>query len=99
MNLEIAQRGAWIEFDAIGDFGSDGRYINLIQTMLDAGYGDRVLLSHDRGWYDPAATRGGVPLPYTYLTEQFLPKLQEAGVGEDIIHQLTIDNPFRAFAR
>jgi phosphotriesterase-related protein len=99
MNLEIARRGAWIEFDAIGGAGSDGLFVDLVRSMLDAGYGDRVLLSHDRGWYDPAQPGGGTPQPLTYLTEQFLPKLQEAGVGDDIVHQLTVDNPFRAFAR
>ena len=99
MNLEIAQRGAWIEFDAIGAAGTDAFYIERIQSMLDAGHGDRVLLSHDRGWYDPAKRGGGVPKPFTYLVEKFLPKLQAAGVPEATARGLTVDNPFRAFAR
>ena len=48
--------------------------------MLDAGLGDRLLLSHDRGWYDPAQPGGGTPKPFTYLSEVFLPKLRAAGV-------------------
>jgi phosphotriesterase-related protein len=67
--------------------------------MLDAGYGDRVLLSHDRGWYDPAKPKGGVPRPFTYISETFLPKLAASGVDAATIDQLTRDNPFRAFAR
>ena len=68
-------------------------------VLLDAGLGNHLLLSHDRGWYDPALPGGGVPKPYTYLTDQFLPKLRAAGVDEGIIDQLTRVNPFRAFAR
>ena len=67
--------------------------------MLDAGLGERVLLSHDRGWYDPAKPGGGKPRPFTYLSETFLPKLRAAGVNEDTLRLITIDNPFRAFAR
>ena len=70
-----------------------------IQRMLDAGLGDHLLLSHARGSYDPAQPGGGVPRPFTYISEQFLPKLRAAGVDEATIRQLTRTNPFRAFAR
>jgi phosphotriesterase-related protein len=99
LNLEMARRGAWVEYDGIGGSPSDAFYVDRIQRMLDAGLGDRVLLSHDRGWYDPAKPGGGVPRPFTYISEQFLPKLRQAGIDEATIHQLTAVNPFRAFAR
>jgi phosphotriesterase-related protein len=100
LHLEMARRGAWIEYDAIGsDHLSDDFFIEHIQRVLDAGLGHRLLLSHDRGWYDPALPGGGTPKPFTYLSETFLPKLQRAGVDEPTIHQLTQSNPFRAFAR
>jgi phosphotriesterase-related protein len=99
LNLEMARRGAWIEYDAIGSDGRDDFYLERIQRMLDAGLGEQVLLSHDRGWYDPAQPGGGVPRPFTYLSEQFLPKLRAAGVDEAAIEQLTCSNPFQAFAR
>jgi phosphotriesterase-related protein len=100
LHLEIARRGAWIEYDAIGsDQLSDDFFLEHIQRVLDAGLGDRLLLSHDRGWYDPALPGGGTPKPFTYLSETFLPKLRQAGVDEQTIHQLTHLNPFRAFAR
>jgi len=97
IHLELARRGAWVEFDSIGD-GQDRRHLQNIQRMLEAGLADRLLLSHDRGWYDPAAPGGGYPLPFTYLTETFLPKLREAGVGDATLRQITRENPFRAFA-
>jgi phosphotriesterase-related protein len=100
LHTEIARRGAWIEYDAIGsDQLSDDYFIERIQRVLDAGLGDRLLLSHDRGWYDPALPGGGTPKSFTYLSEYFLPKLRQAGIDEQTLRQLTQSNPFRAFAR
>ena len=100
LHLEIARRGAWIEYDAIGGEEFDDEfYVNRILRVLDAGFGHQLLFSHDRGWYDPAQPGGGIPRPYTYLSERFLPKLRARGVSETTIQQLTRVNPFQAFAR
>ena len=100
LHLEIARRGAWIEYDGIGwEPDEDEALITNIKRVLEAGLGDHLMLSHDRGWYDPAQPDGGTPMPYTYISEQFLPKLRESGVDEATIRQLTHTNPFRAFAR
>jgi phosphotriesterase-related protein len=100
LHLEMARRGVWIEYDAIGspNFGDDF-FIERIQRVLEAGFGGQLLLSHDRGWYDPAQPGGGTPQPYTYINEHFLPKLEAAGVDGATIKQLTHTNPFHAFAR
>lgn len=98
LNLEMARRGAWIEYDWIGG-APDAIFIERIMRMLDAGLGDHLLLSHDRGWYDPAQPGGGTPQPYTYISDVFLPALRAAGVDDAIIRMLMVDNPFRAFAR
>jgi phosphotriesterase-related protein len=101
LNLEMARRGVWIEYDGIGDErpGVDEFYIERIQRMLEAGFGGQVMLSMDRGWYDPAQPGGGTPRPFTYLHKVFLPKLRAAGVSEEVVHSLVAENPFRAFAR
>ena len=97
-NLELARRGAWIEYDGIGDSPIDAVYIDRILRMWEAGYGNRILLSQDRGWYDPVKPSGGVPKPYTYLTDIFLPKLADAGLTGQQIRQMTIHNPYTAYA-
>lgn len=100
LHLEMARRGAWLEYDALGsDEFSDDFFIERIQRLLDAGFGHKLLLSHDRGWYDPAQPGGGVPKPYTYLSQHFLPKLRASGIDEATIQQLTHTNPYHAFAR
>lgn len=99
LHLEMAHRGAWLEYDGIGGGQSDESYIQRIRRVLDAGFGHKLLLSHDRGWYDPSQPGGGVPKPFTYLVEIFLPKLRAAGVDNATIRQLTQTNPFNAYAR
>jgi phosphotriesterase-related protein len=98
MHKAVAGRGAWIEYDHIGR-GDDEVITEMVVRALDAGLGDRLLLSHDRGWFDPALPGGGVPTPYTHLSEVLLPKLRARGVDEATITMLTHDNPFNAFAR
>jgi phosphotriesterase-related protein len=100
LHLEIARRGAWIEYDAIGsDDFDDAYFVARIADALAAGLGGRLLLSQDRGMFDPAQPGGGTPRPYTYLSEQFLPGLRSAGLDEAEIERLTRRNPFDAFAR
>jgi predicted metal-dependent phosphotriesterase family hydrolase len=35
---------------------------------------------------------------FTILVEDFLPRLRSRGIPEDIIQQVTVINPFEAFA-
>lgn len=99
LHLALGRRGCWLEYDAIGsDAFADEWFIDHILRLLDAGLGEQLLLSHDRGWYDPSQPHSR-PLPFTYLSDVFLPKLAAAGVDDKTIRQLTVENPFNAFAR
>jgi phosphotriesterase-related protein len=99
IHRQLAAQGAYIEFDNLGwNPGQDGMIIAAIQELLAAGYGDRILLSHDAGWYQPGQPNGGSQKGYTYLIESFLPKLKAAGVDEATIRMITETNPIRAFA-
>jgi phosphotriesterase-related protein len=93
----MARRGAWLEYDSIGN-EDDEKHLTSILKVLDAGFGNQLLLSHDHGWYDPVSP-GSQLKPYTYLVGTFLPKLRTHGVDEATIRQLTHTNPFKAFAR
>lgn len=98
LNIAVAQRGAWIEYDHVGR-APDAAVSELILRALDADLGSQLLLSHDRGWYDPAIPGGGTPTPYTYLSDVMLPLLRTSNVDEAAIRQLTVTNPFAAFSR
>lgn len=100
LHLEMARRGAWLEFDALGsEWTDDDTQFAYLMHALEAGLATQVLLSHDRGWYDPAQPGGGTPKPYTHLSAVFLPRLRAAGLDEGTLTTLTQANPFRAFAR
>jgi phosphotriesterase-related protein len=98
LNIAVAERGAWIEYDNVGRDPDEG-VVDLIRRVIDAGRGAQLLLSHDRGWFDPALPGGGTAQPYTHLSEILLPKLRASGVDEATIAQLTRTNPFEAYAR
>jgi len=97
-NVAVAERGAWIEYDHVGR-GGDNEVAELVIRALEAGCGDHLLLSHDRGWFDPALPMGGIPKPYTHLSTVLLPELKRRGVDDGTLMRLTHDNPFEAFAR
>ncbi len=98
LHIEMAKRGAWIEYDAIGS-DSDELFMELIFRMWDAGFEHQLLLSQDCPGYDASQPGGGTPRPYTYIVETFLPRLRNAGVDEDTIYTIIRENPFKAFAR
>jgi phosphotriesterase-related protein len=98
LNLAVAERGAWIEYDHVGR-APDDEVASLILKALEAGKATQLLLSHDRGWYDPAQPGGGVPKPFTHLSDVMLPLLRQRGVTDDTVRQLMVTNPFEAYAR
>jgi phosphotriesterase-related protein len=96
---DLAARGVFIEFDSLGwTLAEDATYIAAIKELLASGYGDRVLLSHDAGWYQPGQRNGGTQKPYTYLMGTFVQKLRNSGIDDDTIQMLIRENPRRAFA-
>ncbi len=99
MQRQLAARGVFVEFDSLGSNpGQDSTLITAIKDLLAAGYGDRILLSHDAGWYQPGQPNGGTQRSYTYLIDAFIPKLSDAGVDAATIRMITEINPIRAFA-
>jgi phosphotriesterase-related protein len=102
IHLEAAQRGAWIELDAIGVPEQMEIHLNATIALIQAGYSGSILLSHDAGWYQPGQQGGVLPdqeiRGYTSLVNEFLPALRRRGISEDLIRKLTVTNPARAFA-
>jgi len=99
---EAAQRGAYVELDSVGaPYQSQKELLETTVALIEAGYADHLLLSHDAGWYNPARP-DGVPEDgfrgYTALTKEFLPALLERGITEEQVRRITVQNPARAFA-
>jgi predicted metal-dependent phosphotriesterase family hydrolase len=95
----IVERGASVEFDFLGmaftplERHGEGRIVESICDLLAAGHVERILLSQDVCHDSQLSRYGGNG--YTYLAESFLPRLREAGVSDDDIRTITVDNPRR----
>lgn len=103
VHLEVARRGAYVEYDAIGAPGqSQTEMRDNTLALINAGFAENILLSHDAGWYQPGRP-GGIPengalRGYTALMTEFIPALLAAGVTPTVVNLITVNNPARAFA-
>jgi phosphotriesterase-related protein len=95
---QIAKRGAFLGFDTVGhQLGQgDGKKVELIIEVLQAGYEDSILLSSDFAAERETKFNGGAG--YGSVTAVFLPKLRYAGVRDATIHKITVENPKRFLA-
>ena len=89
---QIAKRGAFVGFDRVtGGFVSDDKKVTMVLAFLEAGYADNLLLSADYNFTARSAARPG----YGSTLTMFVPKLREAGVKDETIRRITVDNPRR----
>lgn len=95
-HLALARRGAWVEFDTVhGESDHDTRSrVAWIRNLADHGHLDQVLLSQDVCLRSDLRVMGGPG--YAYVVTEFTDVLRDAGLGEDELHLLLVDNPRRA---
>lgn len=87
-----AKRGAWVEFDGVSP-ASAARHVELVGHMKEQGLLNRVLVSHDAGWYRVGEPGGGQFRPYDSLFTTFVPGLKSAGFQNDDVQRLLVTNP------
>ena len=97
-HARAARRGAWIEFDGVSP-ASVTRHVELVRRLQDQRLLERVLLSHDAGWYRVGEPGGGEFRPYDTLFTMLIPALKADGFAEPEIHQLLVAHPRQALAR
>ena len=99
LHLRALERGAWVEYDGIGGSEEgDEWHVSLVLRALEKGYGERVLISQDVvGW---RAGSGGATgrKRFGFLVEEFVPRMRAAGVSEEDIRRMTVENPRRLLA-
>ncbi|MEW4567801.1 phosphotriesterase [Tautonia sp. JC769] len=96
LHFAAAQRGAWVEFDGIAPQSID-RHVELVRSLAEAGHLDRVLLSHDAGWYHVGEPGGGTFRPFDTLFTEFLPALAREGFADTDLRRLITEHPAEAF--
>jgi phosphotriesterase-related protein len=105
--VDLAQTGMWLEYDLFGlensyypynpsfDMPNDGGRMAHVLALLEAGHGDRVLLSHDIAYKTSLVKYGGYG--YHHLLVNVVPRLRAKGVDDAGLRGLLVDNPARAF--
>ena len=93
---KAAAQGAYISLDGIA-WGDYENYADSITKLKEAGLLNRVLISHDAGWYKPEEAGGGEFKGFTDIFTQLLPLLEKKGFTNEHIEQLLVKNPAEAF--
>jgi phosphotriesterase-related protein len=101
----MADKGAWLGCDrfSLEAFNPDASRVQTIATLVSEGYTDRIHLSHDVACFVDFMTHNpafiGQPEPdYLHISHRIVPALLEAGVTQDEVDQMMIQNPQRFFS-
>lgn len=99
----IARYGCYLELDLFGYLsqyaydltlfpvpGDEGRAV-LVKKLIDAGYLDKLLISHDMAYKFRFSRFGGYGL--THLLKNIKPRLNKLGVSDDEIRTMLVENP------
>ena len=99
---ELADNGSYLGFDRFGmeHVRPDDDRIHTLLALLELGYADRIVLSHDAAFFSrvtpPSWRASTVPNWHMEnLSRRTLPRLRDEGVDDALIHRLMIDNPRR----
>lgn len=94
--VTAAREGAWVSLDGLSEENFND-YADRLSFLQSEKCLDRILVSHDAGWYEPGKPDGGNFRPYTVLFKKLLPLLREKNFKEAEINQLIRRNPEQAF--
>ena len=102
--VSIAQHGAFVAFDCFGDenyadevglvHARDIQRAEFVEHMIDAGFVDNILLSHDVAYKTHLRSFGGHG--YGHLLRTIVPMLRKLSVTDSEIKRMMVDNPARA---
>lgn len=102
---EVAERGAFVEYDLFGDehlhyrestgdvSPTDVERVERLAQLIEDGYGSKLLISQDVFLKIHRVAYGGPG--YGHILENVLPIFHELGADDDQIHELLVDNPRR----
>lgn len=109
--LSVLEKGFYAGFDRLGQVGFDGMPYDhdrfaAICALVAAGFGEQIVLSHDRIYwflgrdfiFPEFVTENLIKeWHWTYIFDKVLPKLQKMGLKEEQTHKLMFENPQRFY--
>jgi 5-phospho-D-xylono-1,4-lactonase len=96
LHKKLAARGVNLEYDTPSRFKylPECSVVKLMRQMIDAGFGDRLMLGGDFARRSYLKSYGGGP-GYDYLLTWFTPRLREEGFSNAELTAIWRDNPIR----
>ncbi len=90
-----ARQGAYVQFDTIRGLHpyEVDKQIRLTLELIRRGHLERLLLSHDNCMRSHLTGYGGHG--YAYIPTTFVPLLRKAGLSEEQLHLILVENPRR----
>ena len=102
---ELGQQGPYLEFDCFGletsfypvpgisdiAMPSDAQRLDMVRGLIDAGYGSRILVSHDVCTKHRLARYGGHG--YDHLVSNVMPWMRQRGFSDAEIDAIFVRNP------
>ena len=103
--IKLGKKGAWISLDNFNDepdsngneLGNLDWFRERLMTLKNEDLLNRVLISHDAGYYNPDEEDGGPIREYTAISQTLVPALLTDGFTYNDISQLLIHSPAEAF--
>ena len=102
---ELMDNGSTIGMDRFGmeQVLSDERRVRTLISLLELGYADRMVISHDAAFYSHVTppswrARSAPRWRMDTISRSILPMLRKAGVTDDLIDQMMVRNPRRMLA-
>ena len=105
----LIDKGVWVGLDRFPAGNRPGTpdwrgRTETAKRLIDAGYADRIMLSHDwattvtAGNREMRETRAQAnPDGYLFISRNVVPMLRELGAGAEVIDRIMVDNPRRFF--
>ena len=102
--IELAKTGCYIEYDLFGregyypinlDLPNDTQRINELMQLIDEGYLNQLLISHDIWTKTQCCTYGG--WGYAHILRNVVPVMLAKGMTREQIQTIMVDNPRRIF--
>lgn len=99
--IKILKRGAYVGLDRVGIemWTDDETKLGVVAALVALGYEKQLVLSHD----NVGCMHGFRPRPqepkrrFTYLHQEFIPRMRAAGISEKALHTMLVENPRRYF--
>lgn len=105
--MSLAEKGVYIGLDRWGLQGGwgapyDSRRLGCILGLIGVGYADKIMLGHDtvNFWWGRPINLGNTTDTWhaTHIQDDIVPYLKNAGVSDDILNTIFVENPKNFFA-